>query len=134
MKNNWLGIPLLVAALVACPQPQPQPSGTLSSIALTCTSSSIAIAVTSTCTAVGKDSSGANLATQPAFTFNSSDMGKAFILGGTVTGVAVGSSSVTASSGGVISNSVTITVTTSTQSGAIFSKITTGDYHPSFRS
>lgn len=95
------------------------PAATLSSIALTCNPTSIAVAATSTCAAIGKDSSGTNLAPQPSFTFASSDMGKATVSSaGVVTGVAAGTSNITASSGGVTSNSLAVTVTAAPSGGS----------------
>ncbi len=100
--------------------PNTSPVATLSSIALTCTPTSIAVAATSTCTAVGKDSSNVALATQPVFTFASSDTAKATVSGtGIVTGVAAGSSNITASSGGMTSNAVAVTVTAAPSGGGV---------------
>lgn len=94
--------------------------GTLSSIALTCNPTSIAVAATSTCNAIGKDSSGTALTTQPTFTFNSSDTAKASISSvGVVTGVAAGSTNITASGGGVTSNAVAVTVTAAPSAGGV---------------
>ena len=124
MKKVLLAIPLLASVFVACPDsnpnPNPNPTQTLSSIVLGCNPSSVAIAATAKCSAVGKDSSGTNLTTQPAFTFKSSDPGKATVSGaGTVTGVAAGSSSLTASSGGVTSNAVAVAVTAAASAGGV---------------
>ena len=92
--------------------PNTPPAATLSSIVLSCNPTSIAVTATSTCTAVGKDSSGTALATQPTFSFASSDMAKAMVSStGVVMGVAAGSSNITASSGGITSNAVAVTVT-----------------------
>ena len=111
---------LLSATLVACPQPQPAPVGTLSSIALSCNPTSIAVAATSTCSAVAKDSSGTALATQPTFGFGSSDTTKAGVSSvGLVTGVAAGSSNITAASGGITSNAVAVTVTAAPSGGGV---------------
>ena len=100
--------------------PPTPPAPTLASIALSCTPTSLAVAATSTCTATGKNSSGTALATQPAFTFNSSDTGKATISsGGLVTGVVAGSSNMTAISGGITSNAVAITVTAASSGGSV---------------
>ncbi len=94
--------------------PNTSPVGTLSSIALSCNPTSIAVAATSTCSAVAKDSSGTALATQPTFSFGSSDTTKAGVSSvGLVTGVAAGSSNITAASGGITSNAVAVTVTPS---------------------
>jgi hypothetical protein len=94
--------------------------GALSSIALSCNPTSIAVAATSTCTAIGKDSSNTALTTQPTFTFNSSDTGKATVSSvGKVTGVAAGSSNITASSSGLTSNAVAVTVTAAPSGGSV---------------
>ncbi len=107
-----IGVLALAGVLTACP---PAPTQTISSIALTCTLNSIAVAATTTCSAVAKDSSGTNLSTQPTFTFVSSDTAKATVSSaGVVTGVAAGSSSITAqfrAVGITISNAVVLTVT-----------------------
>lgn len=91
----------------------PTSGGTLSSIVLSCNPASIAVAATSNCTAVGKDSSGNALSTQPAFSYASSDPSKASIgaTSGVATGVAVGSTNITASAGGVTSNTIALSVT-----------------------
>jgi Bacterial Ig-like domain (group 2) len=100
--------------------PTTPPTPTISSIVLACNPISLAVAAASTCTATAKNSSGANLATQPAFTFNSSDMAKATVSsGGVVTGVAAGSANITALSGGITSNAVTITVTAAPSGGGV---------------
>ncbi len=92
--------------------PNTPPAATLSSIALSCNPTSIAVTATSTCNAVGKDSSGTALAIQPTFSFASSDTAKATVSSaGVVMGVAAGSSNITASSGGITSNVVVVTVT-----------------------
>ncbi len=94
--------------------PNVAPPDTLPSIALTCTPTSIAVGTSSNCSAIAKDSSGTNLATQPTFTFTSSDTGKATVSSaGVVTGAATGTSNITASAGGITSNSVSMTVTSS---------------------
>lgn len=104
---------LLTACPAATPPTTTPPAATaVASILLSCSPTSIAVGATSACTATGKDSSGANLATQPNFTFTSSDTVKATVSSsGVVTGVATGSSSITAVSDAVTSNAVGISVT-----------------------
>lgn len=108
-----IGVLALTTALTACSTPAP--IQTLSRIALTCVSNSVVVAATTTCSAVAKDSSGTNLATQPVFTFVSSDITKVTVSSaGVVTGEAAGVSSITAqfrAVGITISNAVVITVT-----------------------
>lgn len=110
-----IGVLALTAVLTACPPSEPQPAPTLAKITLTCTANTIAIAATTTCSAVGKDKNGADLAKQPVFTFVSSETAKATVSNtGEVTGVAAGSTSITAqvrAVGITISNAVVITVT-----------------------
>ena len=90
--------------------------GSLASITLSPSSATVGIGQTQTLTAEGKDASGAALSGL-TYTWASSDEGVASVAGGVVTGVAVGSATITASSGGVTSNAVTITVAVSSGTG-----------------
>lgn len=106
--------------------PTAPPAQTLASISLNCTATTLTVGGNTTCTATGKDSSGAALATQPSFTFTSSTPATATVNGrGQVSAVAAGSTNITATSGSVTSNAVSITVNT-TSGGGGPQVITTG--------
>jgi hypothetical protein len=97
----------------------PPANNTVSSIVLSCAATSLNVAATTTCQASARNSAGVAVAPQPAFTFTSSDTGKATVSGGgVVTGVAAGSSNITAVSSGVTSNAVAVVVNAVNPGGA----------------
>ncbi|MGH8225302.1 MAG: Ig-like domain-containing protein, partial [Gammaproteobacteria bacterium] len=84
----------------------------VSSIAITPTSASIAEGATQQFTAVAKDANGATIS-GVSFTWSSSDTGVATInASGLATGVATGTTSITASAQGVTSPAAALSVTT----------------------
>ena len=86
------------------------PSPHLTSIAISLASSSIAVGDTDNVIAVAMDQFGAAM-TGITFAWNSSDPTIATVTDGVATGVVAGTTDITASSGGVTSNSATLTVT-----------------------
>src|SRR3989339_617855 len=89
----------------------PAPIPVLTSIVLSPASASLLVGASAQFSASARDQFGAALSPQPAFTWLSSDTGKATVsASGLVTGVAAGSAIVTASSGSV-SKTANITVT-----------------------
>jgi Bacterial Ig-like domain (group 2) len=121
MKHSFALSIATLAILSACGGNDPivnVGNGTISSILLICNPISIVVATNSQCTATAKNSSGVALSTQPAFSFTSSDKTKATVSStGLVTGVAVGSTIIKASSGGVESNAAPIGVSAKGGSG-----------------
>ena len=109
MNKGWSFLAALLAlALVACPPSPPTP--VLTSIQLTAPSTTLEVSGTVTFTATPKDQNG-NTMSGVTIAFNSSDLTKATITsGGVATGVAAGTTNITASSGNVTSNAVTLTV------------------------
>jgi plastocyanin len=100
------------------------PAPVFTSVAITPTSPTVTVGTTTTLTATAKDQNGATFSGAPAATWTSSDVTKATVdpATGVVTGVANGSSTITAS---ITSGSVThtgsqqITVVTPTASGSV---------------
>lgn len=103
--------------------PTTVPGGTtnqLASIQLTCQVASISIGATTTCAATALTATGTQVSPQPAFTYASSDPGIARVnASGTVTGVAAGTVSITASAEGKTSNAVGVTVISSAPAGSL---------------
>ena len=90
----------------------PQSLGTLTSIAITPASPSIATGTSTKLTATGTYSSGGTADISSAATWTSANPGTAKVgIGGLVSGVAVGSTTITASSGGISSSPDKLTVT-----------------------
>ncbi|NJK43738.1 MAG: hypothetical protein HC933_05145 [Pleurocapsa sp. SU_196_0] len=104
-----VGALLLAFTLNACNEPKPVEL--LASIVITPATTTVGVGATTTLIAIGKDSSGTALSTQPPFTWTSSDSAIATVNNGVVTGVANGSSTITAQSGSV-TGTATITVQT----------------------
>ena len=114
-------------AVVVPPTP---PAPTLASIVLSCSPTSIQIGFKTVCFTAAKDSSSATIESQPTMTYASSDTGKATVLNnGDVTGVAAGSSNITASSGGITSNAVAVTVTAASTFGNVMISNAVGGYN-----
>ena len=106
---------LLLAACGGGDVVAPAP-GPLASIVLSPSSATVGVGGTQSLTAEGKDQNGTVLSGL-TFTWASSDDGVATVADGVATGVAQGTASITASSGGVTSNSVTLTVTVAAGGG-----------------
>ncbi len=101
----------LVIALAACGGGT-APAPVLTSIQLSSPSTSVTVGGTATFTAVAKDQNGATM-TGVSLAFASSDPGKATInASGVASGVAAGTTTITAKSGSVTSNAVSLSVTT----------------------
>jgi hypothetical protein len=98
--------------LVGCSGDDAVAPGALASITLSPSNATVTVGQTRTLTATGKDASGSAI-DGLSFTWATSDDGVATVADGEVTGVAAGSASITASSGGVTSNTVTVTATLS---------------------
>lgn len=115
----------MAAAIVACggSGSTTGPSLVFTTVAVTPTSPTVTVGNTTALTATAKDQNGATFAGAPAATWTSSDLTKATVdASGVVTGVANGSSTITAS---IASGSVThtgsqqISVVTPTASGSV---------------
>ncbi len=87
------------------------PAG-LASITLSPASVNLGVGQAQTITAEGRDQNGTTL-TGLSYTWASSDSGVVTVVDGVATGVSVGTASITASSGGVTSSAVNVTVTVS---------------------
>ncbi len=98
--------------LVACSSDDAVAPGSLASITLSPSNATVTVGQSQTLTAVGKDASGTTISGL-SFTWATSDDGIATVAGGVVTGVAVGTATITASSGGVTSDEATVTVSVS---------------------
>jgi plastocyanin len=118
----------MAAAMVACGSSKDSmtgpPTGAFTTVAVTPSSPTVNVGSTTTLTAVAKDQNGATISGAPAATWTSSDVSKATVdpATGVVTGVANGSSMITASitSGGVThTGSQQITVVTPTATGSV---------------
>jgi hypothetical protein len=109
MSRPVVAICACIVLLAACGGEDPVAPGTLASITLSPSSATLGIGQTQSLTAQGKDQDG-NVLSGLSFTWASSDNGIATVAGGVATGVAAGAASITASSGGVTSNPVSLTV------------------------
>ncbi|HEV7575364.1 MAG TPA: Ig-like domain-containing protein [Caldimonas sp.] len=85
------------------------PSPSIAAVSVTAAADHVAVGQTARVTAEARDSDGAVMA-GAAFTWTSSDTTVAAVVDGVVTGVAAGAARITASSGGVTSDPVTVAV------------------------
>ena len=107
-----LALPLLLAACGGsepAPETPPPPGPTLTSITVSPADLQVGVGLTQTVTAQARDQNGALMA-GVAFTWASSNGAVASVAQGVVNGVAAGTSTITASSGGVSSNPASVTV------------------------
>ena len=118
--RTWLSL-CLATLLVACgggggevdAAPPGGSTPTISTITVTLAATSLGVGQTRNATAEARDQNG-NLMSGVSFTWASSNLGIATVSGGVVTGVAVGSAGIMASSAGVTSDVVSISVSSST--------------------
>ena len=114
MKHTALTTLLLALLISACSgggqPPGGNPGGKVASISLTPETATTQVGKTQTFTATGKGSSGNTVNT--TFDWRSSNPQVATVLNGKATGLAVGTTDITASAGGVMSNAATLTVNT----------------------
>lgn len=101
---------LSAALLTACPGGPTTTDTALASISLSCAPGTVTVGAAATCTAQARNATGAALDTQPTFTYRSSAPAATVNDSGTVNGVSAGTASITASSGRLTSNPVTIMV------------------------
>ncbi|HET7424112.1 MAG TPA: Ig-like domain-containing protein [Gemmatimonadales bacterium] len=112
----WLGTlsrlgPICCALLLAaCSGDDTVAPGALATITLSPSAATVTVGQTRTLTATGKDASGTTIGGL-SFTWATSDAGIATVADGVVTGMAVGTATITVSSGGVSSDEATVTVT-----------------------
>jgi uncharacterized protein YjdB len=122
--NTVPGI-VLIALLAACSsgdQPSPAgPSTQLTTIAVSSAGAEMGVGQSQRLTAEGRTANGVRI-DGLAFSWVSSNVAVATVVDGTVTGVAAGTTSITASSGGITSAPLTITVSAGTAGTLVIDK------------
>ncbi|BDP43980.1 hypothetical protein DAETH_39490 (plasmid) [Deinococcus aetherius] len=129
-KLTLISAALLSATLSACTTGGSAPAVTVKTIELTPASVSVGIGQTTTLTATAKDAQG-QAVQGVAFAWKSGNATVASVAGGVVKGLGAGTTSITASANGVMSNAASVTVTQDgSQPGASFDLTLSGDKLP----